>query len=190
MEYVLASSSPRRQELLKLITKDFRCVSPDIDETAPENIAPLDLPCYLAEKKARKVAGAFPDACVIGCDTAVFLAGRMFGKPKDAHHATEILNALSGKTHTVATGCCLIAHGNSRVFAETTQVEFYPLSEKDICAYIKTGEPFDKAGAYGIQGYGTLFVKKIIGDFYNVVGFPAARIKKELQNLEELEWNH
>ena len=190
MEYVLASSSPRRQELLKLITKDFHCVSPAIDETAPANTEPVEIPCYLAEKKARKVAGDFPGACVIGCDTAVILEGCIFGKPANEKQAKQVLQQLSGKVHTVVTGCCMISHGNAKTFSETTQVEFYPLSNRDICAYIQTGEPFDKAGAYGIQGYGALFVKKINGDFYNVVGFPVARIKRELQNLEEHEWNH
>ncbi|MBQ4225021.1 MAG: septum formation protein Maf [Oscillospiraceae bacterium] len=184
MDIILASASPRRHELLKLITADFRISAADIDETLPSDIAPGQAAVYLARKKAEHISGKERGALVIGCDTTVLLDGTVFGKPADNEDAARMLKALSGNIHTVITGVCLSAYKEekavSRCFSESSEVEFYPLSDSEIAEYIATGEPLDKAGAYGIQGRGALLVKRISGDYLNIVGLPAARLKREL----------
>lgn len=180
---ILASKSPRRQELIRNITDDFAVVVSEADERLPEGISPEASPVYLAEVKARAVADQHPDRLIIGADTVVILDGCVLGKPKDKDDAVRMLRTLSGKTHTVITGCCIIKAGKERVFGERTQVTFYPLSDGEIEAYIATGEPFDKAGSYGIQGKGSLFVSGIEGDFFNVMGLPVARLNRELRDF-------
>ncbi|MBZ4670913.1 MAG: hypothetical protein JG769_1217 [Oscillospiraceae bacterium] len=181
MEIILASASPRRQELLKLIFPQFEIFPADVDETLPAGLPAEKCAEYLAEKKAKKVSGQFPDALVIGCDTIVVCKDKILGKPMDKDEAFNMLSFLSGKIHKVITGVCICFNGETKVFSEITEVEFYPLSDTEITSYIETGEPFDKAGAYGIQGKGALFVKGICGDFFNVVGLPVSRLKKELE---------
>jgi len=180
---VLASQSPRRRELMARITTDFEVKVSEVDEILPEGTAPEDTAAYLAELKASAVAAECHDKTVIGADTVVILDGEVLGKPHDPADAERMLRALSGKTHTVITGCCIISHGQRSTFSEETKVVFYPLSDKDIAEYIATGEPFDKAGAYGIQGYGSLLVRGIEGDFFNVVGFPVGRLNIELKRM-------
>lgn len=180
---ILASQSPRRRELMARITTDFEVMVSQVDEILPDGISPEDTAAYLAEFKASAVAADHPDKTVIGSDTVVILDGEVLGKPEDAEDAVRMLKALSDKTHTVITGCCIIKDGEKVTFSEATKVVFYPLSDSDIAKYIATGEPFDKAGAYGIQGQGSLLVKGIEGDFFNVVGFPVGRLNRELRNL-------
>lgn len=180
---VLASQSPRRRELMERITPDFEVCVSQVDEVLPEGITPEESPVYLARLKANDIAQNAPEKTVIGADTVVILDGEVLGKPLDAADAERMLRALSGKVHTVITGCCIKSNGRERCFGESTRVEFYPLSDSEIAAYIATGEPFDKAGAYGIQGYGSLLVKGIEGDFFNVVGLPVGRLKHELDAL-------
>lgn len=179
---VLASASPRRRELIKLISDDVICVPSGEDESLPDGIAASETPEYLAKLKAQSVARDYPDDIVIGSDTVVILSGELLSKPESAEDACKKLSSLSGKVHQVITGCCIIKDGNMRTFSETTEVEFYPLSEKEIRDYIATGEPMDKAGAYGIQGRGALFVKGIKGDYFNVVGLPVAKLSRELES--------
>lgn len=181
---VLASASPRRQELLKLIFDDFTVEPSDIDETVRRSIELEQYPEYLALKKSRHVAekNHFDDI-VIGCDTGVFIGDIMLGKPKDEEQAREMLKLLSGKTHRVITGVSIFYKGQNISFSEVTEVEFYNLKDTDIDEYIATGEPMDKAGAYGIQGKGALLVKRIKGDFYNVVGLPVGELKQKINNL-------
>lgn len=180
MEVILASASPRRQELLKMIVPSFLICSSDIDEDVPL-VVPVNLSAeYLATEKARKIALSHPDSLVIGCDTVVIIGGEILGKPTDKNDAYRMLSLLSGEIHTVITGVCLCVNGTERSFSEVTEVEFYPLSDEEISTYIATNEPFDKAGGYGIQGYGGVLVKRINGDFFNVVGLPIARLKREL----------
>ena len=168
---ILASASPRRQELLKLITKDFAVMPSDIDESVPSNIETEKSPEYLAEKKAKHIfENGHKNDTVIGCDTGVFIDGKMLGKPKNKQDAKGMLAELSGRTHKVITGCCICKNGTVNSFSMVTEVEFY----------IATGEPMDKAGSYGIQGKGSLLVKGIVGDYFNVVGLPVARLNKEL----------
>ncbi len=120
---------------------------------------------------------------VIGCDTGVFIDNLMLGKPADKSQAKEMLSLLSGRTHKVITGCCIMRGGKTVSFSKVTEVEFYRLSDEEIREYISTGEPMDKAGAYGIQGKGSLLVKKISGDYFNVVGMPIAEIRQRLKLL-------
>ncbi len=180
MDIILASASPRRQELLGVIFDEFRCVPADIEEIVPDGMDPFYVPEYLACQKALHISKQYPDSLVIGSDTAVICGNEIFGKPKDNADAERMIRALSGKTHYVVTGCCVFLNGKSMSFAEKTAVEFYELTDDEIKAYVSTGEPMDKAGAYGIQGDGSLLVKGICGDFFNVVGLPVSRLNREI----------
>lgn len=177
---ILASASPRRKELMELITPNFEVIPSDAEEILPKDIYPEEASEYLAELKCRHVSKAYPDRIVIGCDTTVIIDKTVLGKPSDRTEAFNMLKMLSGKTHLVITGVCLCKGEYIRKFSQISEVEFYPLSDKEINDYIETGEPFDKAGAYGIQGFGGLLVKSIRGDYNNIVGLPAARLKREL----------
>lgn len=183
---ILASQSPRRQELIGYILSDYEVIVSAVEETLPDGIAPEEVPVYLAGVKAQAVAAEHPDDVVIGADTVVILDGQVLGKPKDADDAFHMLWSLSGKAHTVITGCAILQDGRMTTFADRTRVEFYPLSDREILDYIATGEPFDKAGAYGIQGRGSVLVKRIEGDFFNVMGLPVARLKREMERVGAL----
>lgn len=181
---ILASKSPRRQELIRYITRDVEVKTADVAEVLPDGISAEQAPVYLAALKADAVAALYPERTVIGADTVVVSDGRVLGKPADADDAYRMLRALSGRVHTVITGCCIIGGGHRLCFGEKTRVEFYPLSDREILDYIATGDPFDKAGAYGIQSGAMLFVKGIQGDFFNVMGLPVARLSRELRSLD------
>lgn len=179
---ILASASPRRRELFKLICEDFKSVSPDVDETVPAQVEILERPQFLAVKKAMHIWGCLSEkAVVIGCDTGVFIDDEMLGKPKDEEEAFSMLKKLQGKDHLVVTGCCITDGTHKREFSVTSRVFFYPLSDEDIKDYIATGEPMDKAGAYGIQGKGSLLIEKIQGDYFNIVGLPLSALTRELK---------
>ena len=180
---ILASQSPRRQELLANITRDFTVIVSEAEELLPDGLAPEQAPAYLAEVKAAAVAADHPADTVIGADTVVILDDEILGKPRDKGDAIRMLRALSGRVHTVITGCAILSGGKRVCFSESTRVEFYPLGEREILDYIATGEPFDKAGAYGIQGRGSVLVRRIEGDFFNVMGLPVARLKRELERI-------
>ena len=176
----LASASPRRKELLSLICDNFKIIPADIDESLDGNVSLYDIPEYLAIQKAAEVHRNHPDDIVIGCDTGVFVDNQMIGKPKSDKAAIEILKLLSGKTHKVITGCAILGKGEPISFSKVTEVEFYELSDEEILEYVETGEPMDKAGAYGIQGKGGVLIKQIKGDYFNVVGLPVAELKRKL----------
>ena len=180
MKIILASASPRRRELMKLITDDFTAVSVDADETLPEGIPPLFASEYLANIKALAASVKHPDKLVIGCDTTVIADGAILGKPTDKEHCRGYMELLSGQTHQVATGCSLIYGGKTSSFTVVTDVTFRELSAEEIEAYISTDEPYDKAGGYGIQGRGALLIEKINGDYFNVVGLPVSRLNQEI----------
>lgn len=177
---ILASGSPRRRELLAYITSDFAVITHPTDESFPPNVSPRRGAELLALRKAKAVAGEHPRDVVIGADTIVVLGGEIFGKPKDHADAVRMLQALSGREHTVYTGVAVLSPQGEEVFSEGTAVRFLPLSQEEIEAYVATGEPMDKAGAYGIQGKGALLVEGITGDFYNVMGLPVCRLGKAL----------
>ena len=180
---ILASASPRRQELIRHITDNFEVAVSNVEENVPLGMVAEDIPQYLATLKAKDISAKYPQNIVIGADTCVIADGKVLGKPKDENDAVDMLKKLSGKTHSVITGCALVKGDKSLSFSVTTEVEFYPLTDEEINLYIKSGEPFDKAGSYGIQGKGSLFVKKINGDYFNVVGLPVAKLNKVLNSF-------
>ncbi|MDE5764631.1 MAG: Maf family protein [Ruminococcus sp.] len=180
MNIILASASPRRRELMNLITDNFKAVPADVDETVPDNCT-CEVSAYLAELKADKASEMFPDSVVIGCDTVVKINGQILGKPHNAEECRKFLSMLSGKVHTVTTSCCITGFGKKIIFSDNTSVTFRELSDDDIEWYISTGEPFDKAGGYGIQGKGSLLVQGINGDFFNVVGLPVAELNQQIK---------
>ena len=181
MRVILASGSPRRRELLKYIRDDFEIMVADADETVKEGTAPEEAVVELACRKAsavRELENA-RDAVIIAADTIVVLDGRIYGKPADKEDCARMLSELSGRVHTVLTGVCIVTpEGKTLSFFDSTQVEFYKLGEKEIACYIATDEPMDKAGGYAIQGQGAMLVKGIVGDFYNVIGLPIAKLKR------------
>ncbi len=182
MKIILASASPRRRELMKLITEDFTAVSVDADETVPDGIPPLCASEYLANIKALSASLKNPDALVIGCDTTVIADGNILGKPADKEQCRQYMELLSGCTHQVVTGCSLMYGTKTASFSVVTDVTFRSLSAEEIEEYISTDEPYDKAGGYGIQGKGALLIEKINGDYFNVVGLPVSRLAQEMKN--------
>ena len=174
MRIVLASGSPRRRELMEMLgVKDLLILPARGEENADLSLPPDKLVCSLAAAKAREVAArCAPDDVVIAADTIVYYGSRVYGKPRSPDEAAEMLRTLSGRTHEVFTGVCVIRLGRELLRADRSAVRFRPLSEEEIAAYIATGEPLDKAGAYGAQGKGALFVERIEGDFFNVMGLP------------------
>ena len=178
--YILASGSPRRKELLSLITDEFEVLVSGCEESVPEGTPAEKVPAILAEQKALAVANLRPGDTVIGSDTVVVLNDEIFGKPKSKEHAHSMLRALSGKKHFVYTGVAVVEKGVVRSFVQKTEVEFYELSNETIDKYIETLEPMDKAGAYGIQGKGSVLVKGINGDYFNVMGLPVAETARFL----------
>ncbi len=178
--YILASGSPRRKELLSLILPEYEVLVSGCEEFVPEGTPAEKVPAILAEQKALAVSELRPDDIVIGSDTVVVLENEIFGKPKSFEHAQKMLRALSGKKHFVYTGVAVVENGVARSFVQKTAVEFYELSDETIDNYIKTGEPMDKAGAYGIQGKGSVLVKGIEGDYFNVMGLPVAELARFL----------
>lgn len=182
---ILASASPRRAELLRQLPVEFQVIASDAVEVAPEHLSPQEVCQLNAHRKARAVAKKIPDSLVLGADTLVFLERKIFGKPRDSADAHEMLKQLSGRTHQVITGVCLMhlrAHREG-IFAVSTDVTFQPLTEHQISNYLSKINPLDKAGAYAIQEYGELIVSEISGSFSNVVGLPLERLNDELQRL-------
>ena len=184
MDIILASQSPRRRELLERMGVEFRVVTPDIDEHMERELPPDELVRRISVEKARAVAAQTgPDAIVIAADTVVALDGAVLGKPADELEAFKMLSTLSGCRHQVYTGLTVLRGEEMHTVSEETAVTFRELSEKEITNYIRTGEPMDKAGAYGIQGYGALLVEGIQGDYYNVMGLPVCRLGGLLKEL-------
>ena len=184
MKILLASGSPRRRELIRLISGDVTICPSGCEENVPDGLNAEETVKYLSRLKGFDVKDkGKKDEITVSADTVVCLDGKILGKPKNESDAFSMLSLLSGKTHTVFTGVTLIKDGKAETFCESTRVTFYELSKEEIEDYIKTGEPLDKAGAYGIQGAGALLVKKIDGDYYNVMGLPVARLKRELLKL-------
>lgn len=186
IKFVLASQSPRRAELLKYITPEFEILPSDCDETVPDGVPADEVPQILAVRKALHVRELRPDALVIGCDTVVIIDSVILGKPHDAQDAKRMLRLLSGRTHTVVSGVCICLGSKTLSFTQNTLVSFYDMSDEEIDSYVQECSPLDKAGAYGIQDRGGLFVKHIDGDFYNIVGLPIARLSREIKKLCEI----
>lgn len=180
---ILASQSPRRRELLGLITRDFLVRPTGCDETL-DCADPAEHALQIACRKcAAALAEAGPEDAVIAADTVVYLDGLLLGKPRDPAEAAAMLSRLSGRTHTVCTGVAVAFRGGTRTLCQQTRVTFYDLSRSLIDWYVSTGEPMDKAGAYGIQGRGALLVRDIAGDYSNVVGLPVAALYRLLVEM-------
>ncbi len=174
---ILASGSPRRAELLRQAGIRFEVSAPDLDETLYAGEAPEAYVRRLAAAKARYVAATHPGRLVLGADTTVVVDGEVLGKPRDAADAARMLGQLSGRSHVVLTGVCLIGPaGETRIESAVTTVEFRPLEDAEIAGYVDSGEPMDKAGAYAIQGGAAGFVTRLDGDYSNVVGLPVTLI--------------
>ncbi len=180
MRFVLASASPRRKELLKNAGYEYEVCPADIDETTPEGVEPQVACEILARKKAQAVLKANPDAVVLGSDTIVVLGNKILGKPENESDAKAMLKALSGRVHQVCTGLCVCSKDKTLSMVSEADVRFYELSDEMIDAYIATGEPMDKAGAYGIQAIGSMLVKSIDGDYFTIVGLPVAKAARML----------
>jgi nucleoside triphosphate pyrophosphatase len=188
MKLILASASVRRAEILRDAGYHFAVISSAIDETPFAGESPNDLVLRLAEAKAELAATrAVGPAIIIAADTEVVLDSHIFGKPRSSDDARRMLTKLSGRTHAVLTGVCLIRLPDAErlSFVETTLVTFAPLSDEEITRYLATGEPHDKAGAYAIQGYAARYIPRIEGCYFNVVGLPLSRLQ---QTLTELGW--
>ena len=182
-DVILASGSPRRQELLRRIgLTDFTVVAPEIDETYPANLSPREIVSYISRQKSLAVS-APADTVVITADTMVFLDDQKLGKPRDEAHALQMLTALQGRRHTVCTGVTVRRGTRILTCSQSTDVYFRPASREELTAYIATGEPMDKAGAYGVQGKGSLLVERIDGDFFNVMGLPVLLLSQMLRSF-------
>ncbi len=181
MQLILASKSPRRVELLKQICPDFLVEPACGEEVIPAGATPSETVMALATAKAREVAAHHPDDLVIGSDTIVAIDGKILGKPRDHAHCVEMISSLSGRNHQVYTGVSIAQGDRCEAFYDVTEVEFYPLSEEEILWYASLDEPYDKAGSYGIQGKGSLLVKGIHGDYFNVMGLPVAMLARKLK---------
>ena len=186
MRLILASASPRRRELLEMLgVKKLEIIPPLGEELPHPELSPAELVRKLSFAKASEVAAAVddPEAVVIGADTVVAIDDAVLGKPKDAGDAVRMLRLLSGRTHEVFTGVTVLRGGQATTASERTAVRFRALTEREIDAYVATGEPLDKAGAYGAQGKASLFVEGIEGDFFNVMGLPLCLLGKTLGKL-------
>lgn len=181
---ILASASPRRRELLATAGIEFEICVKDVDETVPEGTLPPDAAEMTATKKALASAVEHSEDIVIGADTIVVADGKILGKPRSNEDAIAMLTMLSGKEHTVITGVCIACNGKTEVFHKESKVRFYPLTDKEIADYVATGEPMDKAGAYGIQGKGSVLVEGIEGDYFNIVGLPVASTVRAIRKIQ------
>lgn len=182
---VLASGSPRRQELLRQIgLSGFEIRPPEVDEGFPAGLTPRETVAYISRKKCIAAAEhSALDEIIIAADTMVFVDGTPLGKPADEPDALRMLTLLQGRGHVVCTGVSVCGGGRILTEAEATEVFFRPASQAELAAYIRTGEPMDKAGAYGVQGLGALLVESLRGDFYNVMGLPVLRLSRMLERF-------
>ncbi len=179
---ILASGSPRRQELLKFVVPEFDVIPSGAPEEAEGH--PMRRVVELAQVKARDIAAQYPDALVIGADTLVAIRGRVLGKPQDEEESASMLRMLAGRTHKVYTGLALIQGEKVRTACCVTRVTFAQMSEAEIRAYVATGESLDKAGAYGIQGFAGKYIRGIRGCYYNVMGLPLHTLYTMLKEFE------
>lgn len=184
MEYILASASPRRKELLSQLLSRFEVIPAKAEEKVNLSLFPEQIACALAESKCDEVFGLNPQKTVIGCDTVVVYAGKVLGKPKDADDAFKTLKMLSGKTHYVITGVCVRNKFKKALNYDKTEVKFNVLTDEFIRGYVGSGSPMDKAGSYGIQDGGV--VKEYFGSYTNVVGLPVSLTKKLIEEVREV----
>jgi septum formation protein len=186
----LASASPRRAELLKQVGIPFEVIAPAVSEKEDCILSPAKLVSLLARNKAENVASFISEGLILAADTVVYCRNQILGKPVNVEDARRMLNLLSGEKHEVITGLVLLDLSSGKLESElvTTGVWMKKLSETEVTAYINTGEPFDKAGAYGIQGYAALFIKRLEGCYFNVVGLPLNKLYEMLQKMQFSLW--
>lgn len=182
---ILASSSPRRQALLKQVQLPFTVRTNEVDESVVTTNNPQERVMQLAKFKNEHIAFENNDEIILTADTVVAYQNTVFEKPQNKREAFEMISTLSGSKHDVFTGVMIRSQTNHVLFAEQTKVEFWPINQDDITAYVNTEEPYDKAGAYGIQSVGAKFVKQIFGDYYNVVGLPISKVIRKLRLFDE-----
>lgn len=180
---ILASASPSRKMLLEQAGLDFEVVVSGVDETVPPDYTPAQTVEALAQRKGQVVQALRPEAPIIAADSVVSIDGLILGKPKDDEAAKATLRRLSGRTHELITGVCLLINGRMDLFHQVTQVTFYPLTEEEIAEYVALGESRGRAGAYGIEGIGVVLVQSIQGDYPNIVGLPVAETIRRLHKL-------
>ena len=180
---ILASASPSRKMLLEQAGLDFEVVVSGVDETVPSDYTPAQTVEALAQRKGQAVQALRPEAPIIAADSVVSIDGLILGKPKDDEAAKATLRRLSGRTHELITGVCLLINGRMDLFHQVTRVTFYPLTEEEIFQYAMSEEPMDKAGAYGVQGFFARYIKGLKGSYANVMGLPVSRLYQELKEL-------
>lgn len=180
---ILASQSPSRRMLLEQAGVDIEVIVSGVDEDVPEDFTPAQTVEALAERKAKAVAALHPGRAVIGADSVVSIDGMIIGKPANDEAAKATLRRLSGRTHKLFTGVCLIAREKAQVFHQATDVAFYQLTEEEIAEYVAMGESTGRAGGYGIEGVGVMLVKEIAGDYPNIVGLPVAETLRRLRDM-------
>lgn len=181
--FILASQSPRRKQLLEQAELTFTIIPSEVEEIVNEQDSPEKVVSSLAYQKAQDVFSRFPSEVILAADTVVVVDEKILGKPQDKLDAKKMLQRLSGTEHDVLTGVSLLSAEKEMTFVDKTRVYFYSLTEAEIDSYIDSGEPFDKAGAYGIQGLGATLVEKIHGDYYTVVGLPIAKVVRALKQF-------
>ena len=182
---ILASKSPRRQELLRLMDIEFRIVMKEVDESYPDGLQPEEVAVYIAEKKARAFDETVTDEIVLTADTIVCVNDQILGKPENAAHAIQMLQTLSGRMHRVITGVCLLYKHQYHSFYDVSEVYFGELTDEEIEQYVEKYQPFDKAGSYGIQErIGLIGIERINGSYTNVVGLPTEKLYRELMKIE------
>lgn len=179
-EFILASGSPRRREILENSGYVFSVIPSDCDENIKEALTPQQTVIELAKRKAFAVASENKNVVVLGCDTVVALDGKILGKPESREDAFNMLKSLSGRRHIVSSGVCITDGEKCECFENTTEVEFYSFDDETARSYLDTLEYTDKAGAYGIQGYGSVLVKEINGDYFSVMGLPVSQCARVL----------
>ena len=182
---ILASSSPRRRELMSMIGLTYTIEPSGEEEVQPHGLPPAEFVKTLALQKAQPIAGLHPNDCVVGADTIVFLEGDILGKPHTPDVAKAYLSRMQGKSHVVFTGVAVLKGGRTDVRHCETTVTFAPMTEREIDAYVATGEPLDKAGAYGVQGPGGIFVERVEGNYFNVIGLPLPLLYRMLLEAGE-----
>lgn len=181
--FILASQSPRRRELLSMLGLQFEIITADIDETMDPSLSVDAAVAEVCRKKAEAVGLSHPGRLIVAADTIVVVDDKKLGKPHSEDEAKAMLRSLSGRSHTVMTGFCLWKDGQYETHVEHTHLRFRELSDAEIDAYVATGSPMDKAGAYGIQGGAALFCEKMWGDYYNVMGLPVCRLGEALREI-------
>lgn len=182
-KYILASKSPRREDLLKLLDIDFTIKVSNICEDLKEGLTNEEIVMDLAYQKAKHIYNDNKEFIILGFDTLVILDGVPLGKPKDRANGFEMLRSLSGRSHSVLTGCAIISKDYKETFYDSAEVTFNNMSDEEINEYLDTQEPVDKAGAYGIQGFGAKYISKVNGDYYSVMGVPLQKLYNKLRVL-------